>query len=66
MYLTQVTKTSQYGYEVNDLNDRRDSLVESNQALEVEAARLQALERIRSSEVARQLQDPSNVDYLEF
>ena len=64
MYLTQVTKTSAYGYEVDGLKNQKEALIEENQALEVEAARLQALERIRKSKVAQNLQDVGNVEYI--
>lgn len=64
MYLTQVTKTSSYGYEVNSFNQQKEQLIEDNQALKVESARLQALDRIKTSDVARnQLTAPSEVNY---
>lgn len=64
MYLTQVTKTSSYGYEVNTLNEQKQQLIEDNQALQVEAARLQALDRIKTSDVAtQQLTEPTQIDY---
>lgn len=55
IYLTQITKTSVFGFEVNELKQQKQSLHESNQNLRIEAARLQAIERIRASEVAGQL-----------
>ncbi len=56
IYLTQVTKTSSYGYEVNELKSTRIELVKENQSLQVESARLQALETIRTSNVAKGLE----------
>ncbi|MDX1766186.1 MAG: hypothetical protein R3313_04515 [Candidatus Saccharimonadales bacterium] len=64
IYLTQVTKTSAYGYEVDALRNQKQSLIEENQALEVESARLQALERIRKSKVAKNLSDAGSVEYI--
>lgn len=64
MYLTQVTKTSAYGYEVDALKNQKEQLIEENQSLSVEAARLQALERIRKSKVASNLEDVTNVEYV--
>lgn len=63
MYLTQITKTTNFGYQVDELKTQRALLVEENQHLEQEAARLQSLERISKSEVAKALDD---VDQVEF
>ena len=65
MYLTQVTKTSSYGYQVNDLDNRRTELVQENQTLQVESARLQSLERIKNSDVAKQLQTAGDVKFAQ-
>lgn len=56
IYLTQITKTSVFGFEVNELKQQKQTLAEDNQNLRIEAARLQAIERIRASEVAGKLQ----------
>lgn len=64
LYLTQITKTSVYGYQISELNDRKEFLVEENQTLKVESARLQALERIRSSKVASTLESESERDFV--
>ncbi len=63
MYLTQITKTNAFGYEVNDLKEKKAQLVEENESLMVEAARLQSLERIKTSKVANSLEEPSQVYY---
>lgn len=55
LYLTQVTKTNAYGYEVNQLQEQRTELQEQHADLEVAAARLQALDRVQNSEVAKGL-----------
>lgn len=52
LYLTQVTKTNAYGYEIQDLQDKQSQLVEEKAQLELTSARLQALERVKNSEVA--------------
>lgn len=65
MYLTQITKTTAYGYQVDELKNQRSALIESNEQLEVESARLQALERIRTSDVAKALSDVGSVDYAQ-
>ncbi len=63
IYLTQVTKTSSYGYEVNELKTTQQELVKENQSLQVESARLQALQTIKTSSVAKGLEDVGSADY---
>ena len=65
VYLTQVTKTNSFGYEVNTLNEQKEQLIEDNQVLQVESARLQALERIKTSDVAKKLEEPTSVQYVD-
>lgn len=55
LYLTQVTKTNAHGYRINDLSERQTELQEEHAELEVAAARLQALERVKNSEVAKSM-----------
>ncbi len=64
IYLTQVTKTSSYGYEVNTLQTHHQELLKENQSLKVESARLQALERIKTSSVAKGLEDITSAEYV--
>jgi hypothetical protein len=63
IYLTQITKTSTYAYEINELEARQSELLSKKQDLQVENARLQALERIRQSNVARALDSPAETEY---
>ena len=62
IYLTQITKTSTYGYALSDLNTEKTKLLSQKSDLEVENARLQALERIQNSEVASNFSKPASVD----
>lgn len=55
LYLTQVTKTNAYGYQVNDLQQQQTQLRDQNAELQVSAARLQALDRVKNSDVAKSL-----------
>jgi len=55
LYLTQVTKTNAYGYEINGLREQQTALKEEHSNLEVASARLQALDRVQNSEVAKGL-----------
>ncbi len=65
IYLTQITKTSAYGYQINDLKVKNDDLVSEKRDLEVESARLQALERVKQSDVAKAMTSPSSIDYVQ-
>lgn len=55
LYLTQVTKTNSYGYRLNELQSQATQLKAEHDELQVSSARLQALERVRGSEVAKSL-----------
>jgi hypothetical protein len=55
LYLTQVTKTNAYGYKINDLQQQQTKLKDENAELQVSAARLQALDRVKNSDVAKNL-----------
>jgi hypothetical protein len=63
LYLTQVTKTNSYGYSINNLQQEQSQLKDQNANLEVSAARLQALDRVASSDAAKSLvsSSPSGV-----
>lgn len=65
MYLTQITKTSTYGYQINDLQTKKDQLLSDKRDLEVESARLQALERVKQSDVAKAMTTPVVTDYAQ-
>ena len=55
LYLTQVTKTNAFGYQINELEQQQTSLKTEHDELQVASARLQALERVKDSEVAKDL-----------
>jgi len=55
LYLTQVTKTNAYGFTVNNLQQQAAVLKTDNDNLQVEAARLQSLQRVASSDVAKNM-----------
>jgi Tfp pilus assembly protein PilN len=55
LYLTQVTKTNAFGYRINDLQKQQSSLKQEHDDLEIASARLQALDRVKSSEVNKNL-----------
>lgn len=55
LYLTQVTKTNVYGYKINDLQQQQAQLQTQHDNLEVTSARLQSLDRVQTSSVAKDL-----------
>lgn len=63
IYLTQITKTSTYGYQLNDLSAKQQQLASQNRDLEVESAKLQALEKVQQSSVANAMTTPASTDF---
>jgi len=55
LYLTQVTKTNAYSYRINDLKEQQAGLKAEHDQLTIDSARLQAQERVKTSEVAKGL-----------
>jgi hypothetical protein len=55
LYLTQVTKTNAYGYQINGLLQQQSALKEQYNNLQVASARLQAVTRVEGSSVAKNL-----------
>lgn len=55
LYLTQVTKTNATGYRINELQQEYSSLEKEHAQLELSAARLQSIDRVSSSNVAKNL-----------
>jgi len=55
LYLTQVTKTNAYGYQINSLRQEQTKLDAEHNDLAVASARLQSIERIQNSEVTKGL-----------
>lgn len=55
LYLTQVTKTNAYGYKISELQTQQTELQQQHDDLEVSAARLQALQRVQNSDVAKNM-----------
>jgi hypothetical protein len=55
LYLTQVTKTNAYGYQINTLQQKQSALKSEHDDLEVASARLQSLQRVKDSQQAKSL-----------
>jgi hypothetical protein len=63
LYLTQITKTSVYGYKLSDLSQKQAKLSLAQQELEVEAARLQAIATIQNAPVVTKMVTEQSVTY---
>lgn len=63
LYLTQITKTSVYGYQVSELSGKRDQLVAMKQEMEVNAARLKSIQQIQAAPVVAHLVPEQQVQY---
>jgi cell division protein FtsL len=55
LYLTQVTKTNTYGYEINNMQTQQQQLQDQQQNLAVTSARLQSLSRVQSSAIDKSM-----------
>jgi hypothetical protein len=55
LYLTQVTKTNAFGYQINNLQQTQSSLKSEHDNLEVDSARMQSLTRVQNSAVAKSM-----------
>lgn len=55
LYLTQVTKTNAFGYRINSLREQQTQLRQEQDELEVAAARLQSVDRVKNSDAAKNL-----------
>jgi hypothetical protein len=55
LYLTQVTKTNAYGYQINGLQQEQAQLQTQHDNLELASAQLQSQSRVQTSQVASTL-----------
>ena len=63
IYLTQATKTSAYSRESQGLDKQISALHAKKSELEVQNARLTALDKVKNSNVASAMSKPSQTDY---
>lgn len=64
IYLTQATRATGYDYEAQAIDSQIAELNEQKGELEIENARLTALETVRNSSVAREMTTPSSTQYI--
>lgn len=60
MYLTQLTKTGSFSYQLNSTEQQKTSLTAQQENLKVENARLQSLAAVSNSTVAAQMTTPAS------
>lgn len=63
IYLTQAASATNYDYAIQGVDSKIAELNDKKADLEVENARLSALESIRDSSVAKQMSAPSETNY---
>ena len=63
IYLTQATSSTNYDYQARDIYNQIAELTTQKADLEIENARLTALENIRNSTVAREMTAPASIEY---
>jgi len=64
IYLTQATRATSYDYEAQKIDEQIADLSSQKTDLEVENARLTALETIRNSEVAKSMTTATDTKYV--
>ncbi len=64
IYLTQATKASSYDYAASETAGKISTLSEQKKDLEVENARLTALQAVKTSSVAKSMTAPTDVQHV--
>ncbi len=65
IYLTQATRATGYDYESQQIDSQIAELTEEKSDLQIENARLTALETIKNSAVAREMTAPASTEFVE-
>lgn len=65
IYVTQATRTTGYDYEAQKIDSQIADYTQQKSELEVENARLTALETIKNSSVAKQMTTASSTQYVQ-
>lgn len=64
LYLLQITKTNTFGAQINNLNHQHTELLQQQQNLQLEAARLQSITKIQNSNVAKSMTPVQQAIYI--
>src|SRR6185312_16031711 len=65
LYLTQVTRTNSYGYQINGLQKQQSKLQQQHEDLTVASARLQSMDRVASSAEAQAMAQATPSDSVQ-
>jgi cell division protein FtsL len=65
IYLTQATRTTSYDYQSQKIDSQIADLSTQKSDLEIENARLTALQTIKNSNVAKAMTTPKTTDYVQ-
>ncbi len=63
LYLSQITKTNVFGLKIDNLNQQHTQLMNDQQDLQIQAARLQSIDRIQNSDQAKQMTPVTKATY---
>jgi hypothetical protein len=64
VYLTQASGSAAYDYQANELDNRITELKIKKGDLEVENAKLSALENVKNSDVAQNMTKPASTEFV--
>ncbi len=64
IYLTQATRATSYDYQAQEIDTKIADLTTKQADLEIENARLTALENIKNSNVAKSMDKPVSTNYV--
>ena len=65
IYVTQATRTTGYDYEAQKIDSKIAEYTEQKNELEVESARLTALETVKNSSVAKSMTASANTQFVQ-
>jgi len=64
IYLTQATRATSYDYQAQAMDTKISELTTQKTDLQIEDAKLTALENVQNSNVARQMTTPAQTNYV--
>ncbi len=64
IYLTQATRASGYDYTASEVQGKISALTDQKKELEVQNARLMALQSVKNSSVAKAMTTPTDVQHV--
>jgi hypothetical protein len=64
IYLTQATRATSYDYQAQEIDTKIADLTTKQADLEIENARLTALENVKNGSVAKSMTKPTSTNYV--